>query len=344
MSLPKRYNKGIFSAPKNSINILPSNEEVEALLKSFPAGFHFKPRDEELIVHYLRPKLFNKPLPPHKIKDVDLYHYNPETLAANISYGEGEWYFFTPRDKKYKKGSRPRRAAGDGYWKATGADRTIMSKGGGVEVGYRKALVFYRGKPPKGDKTDWMMHEYRLKDPPARLNKPFNSNSIHDDMRLDDWVLCKIYKKSNKYLKAAAKRQQEENHEDEHELDRAVINPSVEEANNVVFLPHHQQAGGFMNFGSEYGGGNMNGLAYATSPKSYYYDHDHDHATLMLEKNPSLLLDNTGVSDICGRNFMPEMLGLPSSLAMPPMDSLDQFINDLQDEEKLPHFKFDNHH
>ena len=28
----------------------------------------------------------------------------------------------------------------------------------------KKALVFYAGKPPKGVKTNWIMHEYRLAD------------------------------------------------------------------------------------------------------------------------------------------------------------------------------------
>ena len=77
---------------------------------------------------------------------------------------ENEWYFFTPRDRKYQKGSRPRRSAGDGYWKATGADRSIIFKE--TTIGFRKTLVFYIGKPPKGEKTDWIMHEYRVNGPP----------------------------------------------------------------------------------------------------------------------------------------------------------------------------------
>lgn len=74
-------------------------------------------------------------------------------------YGEKEWYFFSPRDRKYPNGSRPNRAAGNGYWKATGADKPI---GNPKPVGIKKALVFYAGKAPKGEKTNWIMHEYRL--------------------------------------------------------------------------------------------------------------------------------------------------------------------------------------
>lgn len=74
-------------------------------------------------------------------------------------YGEKEWYFFSPRDRKYPNGSRPNRAAGNGYWKATGADKAI---GQPKTLGIKKALVFYAGRSPRGIKTNWIMHEYRL--------------------------------------------------------------------------------------------------------------------------------------------------------------------------------------
>ena len=87
-------------------------------------------------------------------------------------YGEKEWYFFSPRDRKYPNGSRPNRAAGSGYWKATGADKPI---GHPKSVGIKKALVFYSGKAPRGEKTNWIMHEYRLADVDRSARKKNNS-------------------------------------------------------------------------------------------------------------------------------------------------------------------------
>ena len=79
-------------------------------------------------------------------------------------YGKNEWYFFTPRERKYKNGIRPNRAAGDGFWKATRADTKITENE--IEIGLKKTLVFYKGQPTNGVKTNWIMHEYRVNGPP----------------------------------------------------------------------------------------------------------------------------------------------------------------------------------
>ena len=37
----------------------------------------------------------------------------------------------------------------------------LMRRRRGV-YGLRKTLIFYRGRAPGGERTDWVMHEYRL--------------------------------------------------------------------------------------------------------------------------------------------------------------------------------------
>lgn len=52
----------------------------------------------------------------------------------------------------------------------------------------RKTLVFYRGRAPKGKKTDWVMHEFRKEE-----------QGDHHQMKLplkEDWVLCRVFYKS----------------------------------------------------------------------------------------------------------------------------------------------------
>ncbi|CAM8992219.1 unnamed protein product [Rhodiola kirilowii] len=165
---------------------------------NLPPGFRFHPTDEELVVHYLKKKVSSSPLPVSIIAEIDLYKYDPWELPAKATFGEHEWYFFSPRDRKYPNGTRPNRAATSGYWKATGTDKPVMTAGGTQQVGVKKALVFYGGKPPKGVKTNWIMHEYRLVDNKTS-SRPVGFDLVHkkNSLRLDDWVLCRIYKKSN---------------------------------------------------------------------------------------------------------------------------------------------------
>lgn len=95
--------------------------------------------------------------------------------------GGKEWYFFSLRDRKYTTGQRTNRATRSGYWKATGKDRAITRRGaGGAAVGMRKTLVFHQGRAPKGSKTEWVMHEFRVEGHHLK----------------EDWVLCRVFYKS----------------------------------------------------------------------------------------------------------------------------------------------------
>ncbi|XP_050217235.1 NAC transcription factor 32-like [Mercurialis annua] len=231
----------VIKTPDEDYNVVsmydPTVSEDE-YFKSFPPGYKFQPFDEELVVCYLKKKILNEPLPPNRIRDVELYAFNPDDLTAIYApNGEKQWFFFTPRHRKYPNGDRPSRAAGNGYWKATGADKEVVY--GGIKVGFRKALVFYVGKAPKGDKTDWIMHEFRVSDPPKR------KRAGPEDMKLDDWVLCRIYKKSDRSKAARDAEPEAEKEPEPGELDEE---PVVSYCGDILPLDGYQdyQYSGFL--------------------------------------------------------------------------------------------------
>lgn len=84
------------------------------------------------------------------------------TDKSCLRTGELEWYFFCPLEKKYGSGSKMKRATEIGYWKATGKDRVVQHNN--RTVGMIKTLIFHTGKSPRGERTDWVMHEHRLED------------------------------------------------------------------------------------------------------------------------------------------------------------------------------------
>ncbi|KAH9303018.1 hypothetical protein KI387_014601, partial [Taxus chinensis] len=171
-------------------------------------GFRFHPTDEELVAYYLKRRVCSRPLKLDVIAEVDIYKCEPWDLPgtednrtrgypdqyqyqyqnhSGKSYLQSrdlEWYFFSPKDRKYPNGSRTNRATIKGYWKATGKDRTITSSS--RTVGMKKTLVFYTGRAPRGERTNWVMHEYRLED------KELKDSSVIQD----SYALCRVFQKS----------------------------------------------------------------------------------------------------------------------------------------------------
>ncbi|KAH9613968.1 hypothetical protein KSS87_022003 [Heliosperma pusillum] len=139
-------------------------EEGEQEAMDLPPGFRFHPTDEELISHYLTPKVVNNDFVARAIGEVDLNKSEPWEL---------------PR-------LRTNRATEAGYWKATGKDKEIFR--GKALVGMKKTLVFYKGRAPKGENSNWVMHEYRLEG--RVLPRHLHSNTKNE------WVICRVFLKN----------------------------------------------------------------------------------------------------------------------------------------------------
>ncbi|KAG0578096.1 hypothetical protein KC19_5G204600 [Ceratodon purpureus] len=156
-----------------------------------PPGFRFHPTDEELVSYYLTRKISNPRFEVRAIGEVDLNKCEPWDLPEKAKVGEKEWYFFSLRDRKYPTGMRTNRATEKGYWKATGKDRDVMHSGTHTLVGMKKTLVFYRGRAPRGEKTNWIMHEYRLE---SDSTNHFTGQQPHRSKH-DEWVVCRVFQK-----------------------------------------------------------------------------------------------------------------------------------------------------
>uniref|UniRef100_A0A1D1YJF5 NAC domain-containing protein 78 n=2 Tax=Anthurium amnicola TaxID=1678845 RepID=A0A1D1YJF5_9ARAE len=153
---------------------------------SLPPGFRFHPTDVELSCYYLKRKIMGKSLRFKAISEIEIYKFAPWDLPEKsfLQSKDLQWYFFCSGNKKYANGSRKNRATDIGYWKTTGKDRTISHNSRTVAM--KKTLVFHLGKAPKGTRTDWVMHEYRLED-----------KELADAGFLQDtYVLCRIFQKS----------------------------------------------------------------------------------------------------------------------------------------------------
>ncbi|KAJ4829633.1 hypothetical protein Tsubulata_029307 [Turnera subulata] len=175
---------------------LDDRNDVDKMDEVMLPGFRFHPTDEELVGFYLKRKIQQRPLSIELIKQLDIYKYDPWDLPKLASTGEKEWYFYCPRDRKYRNSARPNRVTGAGFWKATGTDRPIYSSEGNKCIGLKKSLVFYKGRAAKGIKTDWMMHEFRL----PSLSDTAQTKRFTDTKTIpanDSWAICRIFKKTN---------------------------------------------------------------------------------------------------------------------------------------------------
>ncbi|XP_022936607.1 NAC domain-containing protein 71-like isoform X2 [Cucurbita moschata] len=125
-------------------------------LSSLPAGFVFRPTEEQLITHYLKKKNDGNESVSF-IKEIDLYKFEPEQLPDKsfIPSDNFEWFFFRASTLVIE------RTTGTGSWKSSGDPRPIKARGTDQVIGSREIFVFHRGRGDKGVKTNWVIHEYK---------------------------------------------------------------------------------------------------------------------------------------------------------------------------------------
>ncbi|ONK69877.1 uncharacterized protein A4U43_C05F27740 [Asparagus officinalis] len=68
---------------------------------------------------------------------------------------------------------------------------------GRKRVGTRKTLVFYKGRAPHGQKSDWIMHEYRLDESNSPSYVQVANTMGEANNQEDGWVVCQVFKKKN---------------------------------------------------------------------------------------------------------------------------------------------------
>ncbi|XP_010260450.1 PREDICTED: NAC domain-containing protein 104-like [Nelumbo nucifera] len=153
---------------------------------NLPPGFRFRPTDEEL-VHFLYRKAALSPCQPDFIPDLELYPYDPWELSGKALEGDNQWYFFSRRTSN--------RISENGYWNPLGVDEPIFTGARNI-AGMKKLLVFYLGEAPEGDKTNWMMQEYRLSDSGSSSSR--SSRKKGSSKRdLTAWVICRVYQRND---------------------------------------------------------------------------------------------------------------------------------------------------
>eukprot|EP00850_Spirogloea_muscicola_P019859 SM000201S05915 [mRNA] locus=s201:67813:71195:- [translate_table: standard] len=163
-----------------------------AVANRVPPGFRFHPTDEELVWHYLRPKVAGRGPDFPIFGEIEIYNHEPWDLPVLGVGGEHQSYFFTHRKRKYPGGHRAKRTTEAGYWKATGKDRPVYR--GRTQIGMMKTLVYHLGRAPNGEKMDWVMNEYRLME-----HDEAATSSRADLSTAPFWVVIRIHKKKAKH-------------------------------------------------------------------------------------------------------------------------------------------------
>ncbi|XP_015891109.2 NAC domain-containing protein 104 [Ziziphus jujuba] len=155
------------------------------MMISLPPGFQFCPTDQELVLHFLYRKALLLPCHP-TIPDLNLHLYNPWEFNGRALLSGNIYYFFS----KVKEN----RTTKNGYWKESDVDEVPIQASHGEKVGVKKFLVFCLGVPPTGNKTSWVMEEYKI------CNTSGFSAAVYkkrgkQKLNCNKWVLCRVHER-----------------------------------------------------------------------------------------------------------------------------------------------------
>ncbi|XP_057870029.1 NAC domain-containing protein 54 isoform X2 [Cryptomeria japonica] len=183
---------------------------------ALPPRLTFAPTKEELVFHYLKRKNSGIKERHNLIPEADIYKCEPWDLPERsfLPKRNEQWYFFSAYDWKYHRGSLANRVTEAGYWRTTRAHQTVCSRS--TSTGVRKTLSFCKGRPPHGEKTEWMIHEYHLDE------KEFKTGAGLQNA----FVLCHLFKKKELPKRSGGLRNAEIENSDSSPKNR---NPSCNE-------------------------------------------------------------------------------------------------------------------
>lgn len=93
-----------------------------------------------------------------------------------IRHDNKQWFFFIPIQDREARGGRPTRLTTHGFWKATGTPGYVYSSNNNRIIGGKRTMVFYKGRAPNGEKTQWKMNEYKASHGEASLTNNHVTN------------------------------------------------------------------------------------------------------------------------------------------------------------------------
>lgn len=112
-------------------------------------------------------------------------------FSGELCHGDTEQcFFFIPRQESEARGGRPNRLTPIGYWKATGSPCYVYSSKNGV-IGVKRTMVFYLGRAPNGNKTEWKMNEYKAIQADNNASSSTTTTSSTTPKVYDLWFLVR---------------------------------------------------------------------------------------------------------------------------------------------------------